>query len=542
MQNCLGIYIEDNLIKYAKVSKDKNEFKVEAFGTKFVENNNLNETIKTVVQETFSYNTPISINLANEKYLYFDIFALLSKKDIQKSVETEYQVYCDENSYNEKAFESRYALVPNIENKEKIKAIDVIVNKIELNRQKQYLDKYTVNSIAPIGTSIACIAKLDKKENAMIVNMEEKTTVTTIFDRQIYNVETLDFGSQEVLEKINMTENSLSKAYEICKTTTIYTANVLDSDKEQPYLEEILPTLYQIAQSIKQTLSESPLKISNIYLTGTLAGVNNVDLYFQELLPTVDCKILRPSILEEKVTQINIKDYIEVNSAIALAMQALGEGVQSLNFKKVSIIEKAGQLVKVRPKSKTEKAEKLEKQKIKINLSFKGNLEKTEIMLIRGIVIIILANIIFTVFSKMLSKQMDIKQQEIQGLIEAENSEISRIDSDTTSLQSKSDKYIEKTEQLKVMNDKISNVAEMKNSIPNLLNQIMFVIPESVQLISIENTTGKKVTMVAQASNYDQLGYFIAKVKLEGILKNVVSSSGQKSSNIVKVSIEGELP
>ena len=139
MQNCLGIYIENNLIKYAKVSKDKNAFQVESYGIRFIED--INEAVKKIVEETYSFNTPISINLANEKYLYFDIFALLSKNDIQKTVQTEYEAYCDENKYNIKAFENRYALVPNIKKKEKIRAIDIIVNKIELNKQKQYLEK-----------------------------------------------------------------------------------------------------------------------------------------------------------------------------------------------------------------------------------------------------------------------------------------------------------------------------------------------------------------------------------------------------------------
>ena len=94
MQNCLGIYIENNLIKYAKVSKDKNNFKVESFGMCFTDN--VSETIKKVIEETYSFNTPIAINLTNEKYLYFDIFALLSKTDIQKTVQTEFEAFCDE--------------------------------------------------------------------------------------------------------------------------------------------------------------------------------------------------------------------------------------------------------------------------------------------------------------------------------------------------------------------------------------------------------------------------------------------------------------
>ena len=38
MSTCLGLYIEDNIIKYAKVSKERDNIKVEAFGVKFYEN------------------------------------------------------------------------------------------------------------------------------------------------------------------------------------------------------------------------------------------------------------------------------------------------------------------------------------------------------------------------------------------------------------------------------------------------------------------------------------------------------------------------
>ena len=551
MQNCLGIYIENNLIKYAKVSKDKDAFKVESFGIRFFDN--LSETIKKIVEETYSFNTPISINLANEKYLYYDIFALLSKSDIQKTVETEFETFCDENKYNQKAFETRYALVSNIENKEKIKAMQVIVNKIELNKQKQYLEKHNLTGIVPIGTAIASIARPEKKENVLIVNMEENTTITTIYDRQIYNVETIDHGSQEVLEKINRIENSMSKAYEICKGTTIYTANVIDDAKEQPHLEDIIPTLYQISQKIKEVVENSPAKISTVYLTGTLSIINNVDLYFQEFLPTADCKILKPSIIEGNITQINIKDYIEVNSAIALAMQSLGEGIQSLNFRNPDFMQKLKQALSVdislgkkkdKPAGKEKKESKIGKKfpKISMNFSLKGNLDKTEIILIRVAVAIILVNIIFIAFSKILFGQMDKKQKEVEELVASENSEVSKINTDINSLNTKNTKYASLTEELKTINDKISNITEMRNSIPNLLNQIMYTIPESVQLVSIQNTTGKKMTIIAQASDYDQLGYFIAKIKVSGILNNAVSSSSQKSGDVVTVTIEGELP
>ena len=97
-------------------------------------------------------------------------------------------------------------------------------------------------------------------------------------------------------------------------------------------------------------------------------------------------------------------------------------------------------------------------------------------------------------------------------------------------------------EVLKRANEKLSDAAARRNSIPNLLNQIMSTIPNKVQLTSIQNTSDKNMTIKAQSSDYDQLGYFIAKLKTQKILKNVVSSSGIKSGGIVDVTIEGELP
>ena len=34
MSTCLGLYIESNIIKYAKVSKEREQIKVESFGVK----------------------------------------------------------------------------------------------------------------------------------------------------------------------------------------------------------------------------------------------------------------------------------------------------------------------------------------------------------------------------------------------------------------------------------------------------------------------------------------------------------------------------
>lgn len=546
MSKSLGIYIESNLIKYAKVSKEHENIKVEAYGVRTFEN--LTAEIKKIIEETYSFNTPISINLSNEKYLYFDIFALLNKKDIQRSTDTEFEAYCEEKNYNKNAFETRYALVQNIDDKDKIKAIDIIVNKIELNRQMQPFESYKMSSVLPLPMAIADIAEIDKKENALIVNMDETATITTVIDQKIYDVKTLDVGSKEVLEKINKIENSYAKAYEICKNTTIYSADVENSTEEQPYLQYVIPVIYSIREQIQDIILNTSTKFDKIYLTGTLAQVNNIDLYFQEAVQSGECKILKPKFIAENSTQINIKDYIEVNSAIALAANDLGDGNQALNFKNKSVGEKISQMLKI----DTGKASKEGKNKntkkifgnlnISWNLKSGGKLDYTEVWLVRSGIAIILITIIFLVFSKILSTQMIDKEKQIDELKISQNSEIAKITEQKASIESKTTKYKTLIEKIDEENDRTSEIASRKNSIPNLLNQIMYGIPETVQLTSIDNTTNKHIVINAQSTDYDQLGIFISVLKTKKILTDVVSSSGSKSGETITVTIEGDLP
>ena len=547
MSKSLGIYIENNLIKYAKVSKEHDNIKIESYGVRIFEN--INAEIKKIVEETYSFNIPISINLANEKYLYFDVFGMLNKKDINKMIETEFETYCEEKNYNKNAFETRYALVPNVDDKEKIRTIEIVANKIELNRQMQPFEGYKLSEILPLPMVIADVADIGKKENALILNMEETATLTTIIDSKIYDIKTLEIGSKEVLEKINTIENSYAKAYEICKNTTIYTAEMENMGEEQPYLQYIIPTIFEIRQKLQETILENTTKFEKVYLTGTLATVNNIDLYFQEVLQDTECKILKPKFIPETTTQINIKDYMEVNSAIALAINDLGDKVQNLSFKKKSLNNKLSQMFKIEKSDKSSGASKdnflsklIGKLNINLDTGIKGSLDYTEIWLVRAITSLILIMIIFIAFSKILTTQMKNKEQEIDQLIATQQQEIAKVNQNKQSLESKNTKYQSLKKKIEELNDKMSDIAARKNSIPNLLNQLMYSIPEAVQLTSIDNTTNKHIEIKAQAADYDQLGYFIAKIKTNKILKNVLSSSGVKNGQTISVTIEGDLP
>ena len=83
-----------------------------------------------------------------------------------------------------------------------------------------------------------------------------------------------------------------------------------------------------------------------------------------------------------------------------------------------------------------------------------------------------------------------------------------------------------------------------KKTIPNLLSQIMFAMPQGVQVTSIDNSTSRHVVINAQSEKYEQLGIFKAILKTQGIFApdTVVSSPATKQGNIVQTVIEGDLP
>ena len=539
MANCLGLYVEDNIIKYAKVSKEKEKIKVETFGVKFYDD--LAKAIDQIVEETYSYKTPISINLSGEIYNYYNMFAMLSNKDLSKAIKTEFEMYCTDQGYNPNALETRYVISQNPEDKEKLKVIHIAANKIELTKKVQALEKHKLASITPLSMAITNLIETKPKENYLIVNIEQNTTITTIIDENVYNVDVLEEGSQDFLRKINLKENSLSKSYEICKSTTIYTSEGKDlQDTEVGYLEDIMPTLYNIVGQVRKIINESEERIGKVYLTGTATLINNLDLYFQEYLSEVDCEILKPYFISQ-TNDINIQDYIEVNSAVCLALSGLGQGIQGINFKKQTFNDKIPDWLKIEVSQGKEKKSKLATSGWFTN-DLGEKLDKTEISLLSTAAGLILLLVIYSVFSVLLKNQMDKKDSQVQESINNTTAQIQLVDSDKSKIDSRTNDYTEMIQNLQDLNDRLTDASKTRDAIPNLLNSIMYIIPENVQITSIQNTTGTHIVIEAQSNKYEQLGMFKAKLDTGLYLTNVISTSGQQENNIIKVKIEGDLP
>lgn len=553
MSTCLGLYIEDNVIKYAKISKDNDTIRVDSFGIKFYDK--INDATKQVIEETYSYKVPISVNLSNENYHYFYLFSLLNKKDMQNVINTEFESICYDNGLNKEAFETRYVLVDDLEDKEKVKAIHVSANKADLAKKEQQLEGYRILNESPIGMTIGNLLEYKEKENIMIVNIENKTTITTIIDKKIVDIQTIDEGTSQILSNISAKENSYLKAYEICKNSTIYTQEGRDLQyEENEYLDDIMPTLYNIVTKVRNITEHSLSRIDKVYITGTASVVNNIDIYFQEYLKDIKCEILKPYFINNIQTKINVKDYIEVNSAIALALQGVGDGVKGINFKKESLRDKlpawltadmgGGKTGKIKPKKESKLAGKFNFKLDMFDMDFKSELTPSEHNLIRIAVGALIIVLIYSGISLFLNSSMNNKNNEIAKAIKEVNSQVALINSDTTKIKANTSKYTSMTERLDQLAAKTEEKNKRKNAIPTLLNQIMFSIPKEVQITSIENTSGNDIVITAQAQTYEQLGYLKSKIKEDGILLNVVSDSGQKQAQngLVITVIEGKLP
>ena len=441
----------------------------------------------------------------------------------------------------------------NIENREKLRVVHVSVNKSEINNKVQILEGNKVGAIIPISISIPNLIDTKLKENVLIVNIEEKTTVTSIIDNNVYNVQILEEGSKQILDNINIKENSYQKAYDICKNTTIYTSGSQELQMDgNDYLDDIMPTLYNIVSKVKNIVENSPQEIEKVYITGTASVISNIDLYFSEYLNSAKCEILKPYFISTGLKSINIKDFIEVNSAISLSLNYLGVGIEGMNFRKVPLSEKINEIMNIQVggakklKNKSEGKEKKERKIKKPNLDFNfdltGELDGIEKIILRIAGVLLGTIIIFIILSGILTNNMKNKEEDVDSLISDTKQQISKISSDNDKVNSKTSSYQELIDKLNKVNEALAEKYSLKDAIPNLLNEIMYVIPKDVQVTSIQNTTNKHVKIEAQSEKYEQLGYFKGQIKNEGLLLNVISDQGVKNGDIVKITIEGDLP
>ncbi len=478
MQSCLGIYIENNLIKYAKVSRDRDNLKVDSFGTKFYEN--VEEAIQQVVQETNSTKSPIAVNSPDARYDYFNYFALLNKNALKKSIDIDFEMLCTERGIDKDSVEKRYIFELNPNDSEQLKAINASINKINLNSEKELLKNYNLTSIMPMPIGITNLVKLDEAKNELIVNLEELTTLTFTEKGHIDSVESIQTSILEAIEEIAKRENSKTKAYEILKNITITTQDYDVMQDGNEYMDVVIPVLFKIVNEIKEKINEFGKPVHKIYFSGTGIIINNIDMYFQDRLNDIESVIIKPPFLDSQSLKIGIKDYIEVNSAIALALTGLNIGkVNDMDFGNrsnfgisgidVSGISSGGNIKSLKETS----GEKL---------------DAVERLFIRMTTVCLLFIICYAIITNRLYSNMSDKDFKTQAKIDETNRSIEAMTKTEETIENLNDRYEASIARFNNEAIKIGDSVFTSTEIQNFLSNLKTIIPRETKLVSLENT------------------------------------------------------
>ena len=320
MASALGIFIDRNIIKYAKLNGTKDKLKVESYGMKYGENHK--ELLKQIIEETNSSKNNVVINAAEIHYEETSIFSMLKKKDYDKAVEVAYEEIIDKQKLRPELLEYGYILSKNPADSEKLHVLLGIQEKGAMEtRANLFGQNVMLYSQMPIGISISNI--YENPLPALIVNIEEDTYITEIYDTEPIKVTRIATGTKNIIDTINNEENSISKSYEVLRNMVLPTDDMDQISFEgNEYAPIIVSEIMKIVSEIKAVINKRPGIYKKIYITGTGAAISNVETFIEKLIDDVECDILRPAGIEVQ-KKVAIKEYVDVNSAISLACEAL---------------------------------------------------------------------------------------------------------------------------------------------------------------------------------------------------------------------------
>lgn len=529
MNSCLGIYLDDNVIKYAKLDYDSknNVMQVNTCGVKQVMGDKL-EILYSIVDETGSLDLPIAINLSNTKYKEFEMLKQLNKNDVQNILALEVFDIANEMEINEKTLTYKYLVLNSKGLMDNNNIMMAVTDKATL---EQYIknEKIKVGAIYPLSFVLeGIIEKTDK--SYICVNIESETEAIIVSGGSIDSIKNLGIGMEDIMSKIATHVGSMSKAYETCKSINVFTDS---SSTNDPEIEKIIePVIQDILHRVEEKIKTSKKEITKIYISGLGTLFTNIDMLFEEYFG-ISSSILKPYFLDSDAWNSNISDIIEVNEAIALAHEYLKPGINDINF-----ID--NKLSKGRIKDVPEKSirKKFDFKDLKFDLNKIINITTFSNIIIGSILLIY---IFFGIIYNSTTSKMEKKLSQATNILMIENL---KVQSDIDYININTKKYSDINAFVSETIRKIEGNEIGKYStynVANFMQKIVKYTPKGVKVVAISSDDNKKVAMSAESVSYSDLGYFISQLKLKGILENVIVNKVEHSNSIT-VTIGGDLP
>ena len=512
MGTCLGIYLGDKLIKYAKLIRDEKSKRISlvSCGTKYIVGNKDIE-VAEIINQTGSAEDAIAVNLRDYHKLKAEVFKQLGKADTQSVIDLEVGDHATSLSLNERNVEYRYIFTESLVSNDNRTAEIIITDKANI---KKHIDGDVYSNCEGLYPQEYILPNLIKASSAsLIVNIDEKTQIISVESGEVKQTIDIEVSMKDILDRIAEQEGSYSKACDVCKGI-----NVLSDENISPEIENIIePVIQDLLNRIKAKLDEAKIKYDRIYLSGLINLFINIDVLFEQFFGITTEK-LRPHFLKLEETA-NISEVIEAADAVALAYCGLEDRDSELNF----MSGKSG-AKKSKGLSKNKGDKKLDSDNKKVRVLPNINVEAIEKALFFAN---LTAGVILTGyvgFSTVYNAKLTSMEKSLSEKINAIQQETTKIKEDSNYISTNTRKYT-------TFNNYISDTVEKIRAgtigkyttynVANFMQKIAKYIPTNVQLVSISSDDNKKVSIVAKSTSYAELGYFISQLKLKGILENI---------------------
>ncbi len=539
MGACLGVYVGEKVIKYAKLEQDEKTKKISlnSYGTKYVWGKKEDE-VAEIIAQTGSENSRVCLNIPETFRIETEVLKQLKKSDVQSVISLEVADNAIQRGVNEKMVDHRYTLIDSKVSNTNAHAIVEVANKSDISR---YVDNPNIKRLAGIYPIEHLLNKLTSNtNNYILLNVDEETTMIFVSNNVPVEFRKIDVNMKSILDTLAIQEGSYAKACELCRTI-----NVLSDDELDYKLESVIePVIQDLLNRVGGAIEDAKFQCGKIVLNGLMNLFINIEVLFEQFFG-IETEKLKPEFLDLDETTANMAEVIETNEALALAYEGLMGFKKELNFHAESdqVATTASSPLKLDVKNLFTKNKSGEKKPLvlpQINID-KAKVEK---YLLLSNLTAASVLICYLVFSVIYTKELDNMKSTLNQNISYMQVDISKVKSDISYIEGVKSKYTTYN------NYVTSTVAKIKEgklgkystyNVANFMQKLAKYIPTGIELTSLASNDNKTVTIVAKSKSYSELGYFVSQLKLKGILENVKVGNVEHGSYIT-VTIGGDLP
>ena len=538
MGACLGVYLGEKIIKYAKLEQDEKTKKISlnSYGTKYVWGKKEDELAELIAQ-TGGDNGTVCLNIQNTYKLETEVLRQLKKSDVQSVIALEVSDSAIQRGINEKTVEHRYTLIDSKVSAANTHAIIEVANKSEIAR---YTENSTIKNLVGLYPEEYLLNRItNQPNNYILLNVDEETTMIFVSNNVPVMSKKIDVSMKSILDALAIQEGSYAKGCDLCKTI-----NVLSDDSLDYRLESVIePVIQDLLNRVGKAIEETNFQCGKIVLNGLINLFINIEVLFEQFFG-IDTEKLKPTILNLDETTINMAEVIEANEAIALAFEGLTGNKKELNFYVAPAEAATTAKVPFDIKSVFSKPKAGEPKKAFVMPALNIDRVKIERILTFANLTAVSALVCYLVFSVIYTKELDTMKSTLNQNISQMQLNISKVKTDTKYINDVKAKYSEYNNYIsstvaKIKEGKIGKYSTY--NVANFMQKIAKYIPTNVELVSIASNDNKSVAIIARSKSYSELGYFVSQLKLKGVLENVKTGNVEHGTYIT-VTIGGDLP